>query len=78
MKKVSKLIEIVYAGSDSVKGTIIKNFGVGIYNKINTYSWMIMVNFEAFGMIEDECKEIEIEDFIIFDRKSAIVKGMDE
>lgn len=72
--KQNRLIEIVTAGHNSVLGTIYHEFGKDI-EYLNDYSWVIFTNTDSFGMIEDECKSLKLEEYIIADRRTMIVKS---
>jgi hypothetical protein len=71
-KKV-KVIEICFAGSNSVRGTIFEEHGFEVFKNLHTYKWIILVNLDSFGIIKDECKSMKIENYIIADRRSMVV-----
>lgn len=75
MNKEKKLIDIVFAGSNCVLGTILKEHGTLAIGNLNHYNWFIMADWNAFGLVEDECKSLKLENYIIFDRKTCIIKG---
>ena len=69
--KEYNVIEIVFAGSNSVLGTILSTMKYDFdISTLNRYIWVIFVDFMSFDMIEDECNELQIEDYILADRKS--------
>lgn len=74
MKKPIRLFELVYSGSSSVLGgicEILKNKT----DTMNDYCWVIMADVNSFGMLEDQCKELKLEEYIIADRKSMVIKN---
>ncbi len=75
MNKELKLIEIMIMGHNSILGCIFKEYGYDAVENRNKYSWLFMVNKEEFVTAEQECEKLGLEDYIIFERRSAIVKN---
>jgi hypothetical protein len=73
MKNLIKVIEIVFAGSYSVRGAICET--LKDKEEMKDFGWVICTNIESFEMIKQECEELALTDYIIVDRKSMVVKG---
>ena len=72
-EKPIKIIEICFAGSNSIGGTIFNEHGIEVVKRMNEYEWVILANPPSFDMLEDECKSLKIESYVIADRLSARV-----
>ena len=74
-EKQIKIIEICFAGSNSLMGGIINEFGVDLLKEVNTFRWIIFVNQESFEMIKQECSKNKIKDYILAERRSMVVSN---
>lgn len=74
-EKKIKILEICHAGSNSIMGGMGYEMGFDNVSKFNEFKWVILSNFESFGMLEDECKEIKLKDYIIADRRTMVISG---
>lgn len=72
-EKQTKVIEICFAGSNSLGGGILNEFGIDLFKEVDTFRWVICVNFDSFGMIEEELIRLKINDYIIVERRNMIV-----
>ena len=72
-KREIKLIEISFSGDNSVKGTIFKEHGLEVLNQAEGYAWLIGSSANALEVIEAECKEMKLQEYIVFDIRSAKV-----
>ena len=62
------LLDIPNPGNNSVKGSIISDHGMNIYENLNEFCWLIAVPYANMDFIHDECKEMKLEQIIIVDR----------
>lgn len=72
-EKQTKVIEICFAGSNSLAGGIFNEFGIDLFKEVDTYRWVVCVNYESFSLIEEECIRLKINDYIIVERRNMIV-----
>ncbi len=68
-------IEILFAGTNSVLGGICKE---GKHTEMDKYCWLVLANPDSLNMLEDECKELKLQEYIIADRKSMKIKNLKE
>lgn len=76
MKRPFRVIEISFPGQYSMTGAIheeLTPLNISFDTK-DDYCWLICVNPLDFGMIEQQCKELDLSEYFIVDRKSMIVK----
>lgn len=75
MKLPIIVIEILFAGTNSILGGIAKE---GKHAEMHNYCWIILANPDSLDMLEDECKQLKLPEYIIADRKSMKIKNFKE
>lgn len=81
MKKTIKVIEICFPGCNSVLGTICNEYpeihgATASEQNINDFCWVIFTKLQALEMVEQECKKLKLDEYIIADRGTMIVKNL--
>jgi hypothetical protein len=71
-EKTIKLLQIPAPGNNSVKGSIIEQYSVNVYDNLDEFCWLIACPFKDNEFVKSECIQMKMEEFIIIDRASTI------
>jgi hypothetical protein len=70
MKLPIKLLEISFCGTYSLLGAIYEELKEDI-TKMNDYCWILLINQSDMELIRDQCKALNLTEWLIVERRSA-------